>query len=84
VKPRDADTRADLKTCCAVAKFFDHSDDLMSRNYGRFAGWKFALDYMQIGSANAAHLHADEHFALARPWVGRVDELERVGLDRRR
>ena len=84
VKPGNSDARADLKSFCAVAKFFDHSDGLMPRNYGRFARRQFTFDNVQIGSANAAHFHADENLALARLGVRGVGELERVRLDRRR
>ena len=75
VKPRNSDASAALETSRALTQFFNHSYDLMSRNYRRLFWRKFALDHVQICAAYAAHLHAHQNFASARLRPRNVDEF---------
>jgi hypothetical protein len=84
VKPRNTHPSAPLETGRALADFFDHSYDLVPRDYRRLFGRQFALDHVQIGAANTAHLHAYENFAFAGLRDGSIREIKRVGFDRRR
>jgi hypothetical protein len=56
----------------------------MSGNDVRFAGWQFALDYVQIGTANTAKVNADQYFSRTGFRSRDFGVFERIGVDRRR
>jgi hypothetical protein len=81
VQPGNPDTLPHRKAFRLRAEFFDRSDYLVARNQRRFYRRKFTLDHVQVSAANAAYLHAHEHFS--RPWFGPVHILkpERICID---
>jgi hypothetical protein len=83
VQPGNPDARADGEPPRALAGRFDDADDLVTWNHRGFARREFPFDHVQIGAADAARLHADEHFSFAGPRYGHIGEFERISLDRR-
>jgi hypothetical protein len=83
VEPGYSNARADREPVAPLTELFNHSDHLMARYDGRLLWRQIALDHVEIGAADTAHLDAHEHVTLAGPGVRRPGEFERIPLNRR-
>jgi hypothetical protein len=82
-KPWHADPIADAKAVDSRAERLDDADDLVS-DYA-WKGWvrQFAIHDVQVGAADAACVHAQQHFAGRGPRHRPDDELQRAGCIRK-
>src|ERR1700691_5559604 len=83
MKPGNADAIAAFEPVRILAESFDHTYDLMPGNDRGSFRRQFTLDHVKIGSANAAHLHAHQDFALAGQRIGNACEFKRIARYRR-
>lgn len=66
-KPGSANSLTDTETVGARPDAIDEADNFVSRDHAGFWIRQFAVNHMQIGSANTTGMHADEE--LIRSWL---------------
>jgi hypothetical protein len=66
------------------ARSLDATYDLMPRNDGQLGVGQLAVDDVQVGAADAAGMHAYQHFSGAGLGLRRVGEYQRIALHRGR
>jgi len=79
MQPGNPDACAKRKPACAGTEFFDHANDLVSRDYGRFPRREFPFNNVQVGPAYAAIRDTDEYLLVPWLWSGNVRKHERIG-----
>jgi hypothetical protein len=82
VQPGDADPIADAHRLDVGPDGGDRADDLMSRGHRHAPLGQLAFDDVQVGPADPAQAHTDEHLAASGRGHGDVLEHERRALDR--
>jgi hypothetical protein len=89
VQPGDADALAERQAVArarraqAGAESGDLADDLMAGDDRRAPRGELTLDHVQVGAADAAGAHAQQHFVLARHRRGHFFERQWRRCDRR-
>ena len=81
MQPGDAYAFPHRKAFCLGTEFFDRSHNLVAGNQRRFFRRKFALNYVQVGAANATQFHAHEHFSKARFWPFHILKSKGICFD---
>jgi len=84
VQPRDAHACSDGIKLGVFTRSLDNPDHLVAGRNGKFARRELAFDHMQIGTADPASIHANQHLPGTRLRLRKLGELERVGFDGRR
>jgi hypothetical protein len=72
-----------VKAVRPFSQAFDHAYDLVPGDQRKFARRQLSLYHVQIGAADGAGPHADQH--LASGWLRRrrFGEVQGIGFDRR-
>src|ERR1700756_4773995 len=83
MQPRNSHPRASAKTPGVLAAFLNAPNHLVPGNHRRFSRLQFAFDYVQIGAAHAAKVHADQYFARSGLRNGHVGEFQRIRFNPR-
>jgi hypothetical protein len=83
MEPGNSHARASAKSPGLFATFLNDADNLMPRDHRSFSRRQIAFDYVQISAADAAKMHADQHFALSGLRNGDVSKLQRIRFNPR-
>ena len=84
MQPSHSDARAQLEAFGLGAAAGDAANHLMARNDGLLARRQLAFDDVQIGPADAAGVHAYQHFSGAGLGLRRVGEYQGIALNQGR
>jgi hypothetical protein len=77
-EPGNANTHSDFEILDAGSHRLDASDDLVSRYDWQFRIRQFAIDDVQIGTADTASRHSDANFTTIRLGIRPLLPLERL------
>ncbi len=67
-EPGDADALTDCQSCYSRSHGSNAPDDLMAGYDRKLRIWQFAVDHVQVGSADPAGCDLDQNFAGRRLW----------------
>lgn len=82
MEPSNPDSISNLAIGDLGPERFDGADDLVAWNDGRLNQIEIPLHDMQIGAANAAHMHFDQDLVGRGLGAWDVVEPQRMGFDR--
>jgi len=68
VEPSQGTPLTDCQSCYSRSHGSDTPDDLMAGHDRKLRIWQFAVDHVQVGSADTAGGDLDQNFAGRRLW----------------
>ena len=75
-EPGNADTLSGRQPIYVATSLRDNADYLVSRNNGRLAAGKLAVNHMEVGAANAAGVDLDKNLVRIRFRYGDLDLVQ--------